>query len=54
MIKCCRNCVAPKRHVGCHGTCKEYLEEKAAWEDAKKSSRKDNIYLVYKGEKRGH
>lgn len=28
-IKCCKDCVAPKRHVGCHGTCPEYLKEKA-------------------------
>jgi hypothetical protein len=22
----CKNCVAPKRHSGCHGHCKEYIE----------------------------
>lgn len=42
VIKCCHYCVAPKRHPGCHGTCPEYLEEKAehtrrkAIEDKKK------------------
>ena len=25
----CKGCVAPKRHPGCHGTCPEYLAEKA-------------------------
>lgn len=24
-FKCCKNCVAPKRHAGCHSTCEEYL-----------------------------
>lgn len=33
-IKCCRNCVPPKRYVGCHSTCKQYAEEKA--QDAQK------------------
>lgn len=28
-IKCCYGCVAPKRYPGCHGTCPEYLAEKA-------------------------
>lgn len=28
-IRCCNGCVAPKRHPGCHGSCPEYLKEKA-------------------------
>ena len=28
-IRCCNGCVAPKRHSGCHGSCPEYLKEKA-------------------------
>ena len=28
-IRCCHGCVAPKRHPGCHGTCPEYMSEKA-------------------------
>lgn len=35
IIKCCKDCVAPKRHIGCHADCKEYLEEKAQYEKAK-------------------
>lgn len=27
-IKCCKDCVAPKRHTGCHENCSEYLYEK--------------------------
>ncbi len=34
-IKCCKDCVAPKRHPGCHGVCPEYLYEKALWEEEK-------------------
>lgn len=28
-VYCCLNCVAPKRHPGCHGHCPEYIEQKA-------------------------
>lgn len=28
-ICCCYGCVAPKRHPGCHGSCPEYLADKA-------------------------
>ncbi len=28
-IYSCKGCVAPKRHPGCHGSCPEYLAEKA-------------------------
>lgn len=34
-IKCCRYCVAPKRHPGCHGSCSEYLTEKAIYDELK-------------------
>lgn len=36
VIKCCRGCVAPKRHPGCHAVCPEYLEQKA-WYDKRKA-----------------
>ena len=29
VIKCCKGCVAPKRHLACWGDCPEYLAEKA-------------------------
>ena len=35
-INCCRYCVAPKRHPGCHDRCAKYLEEKAK-HDAEKA-----------------
>lgn len=28
-IKCCKDCVPPKRKIGCHAHCEEYLTEKA-------------------------
>lgn len=33
-IKCCKDCVAPKRYPGCHDHCPEYIKEKTAY-DAK-------------------
>lgn len=32
VITCCKECVAPKRHIGCHGNCEEYLAERAKYE----------------------
>ena len=29
-ISCCYGCVPPKRTPTCHGSCKEYAEQKAA------------------------
>ena len=26
---CCKDCLPPKRNAWCHGTCKEYLDDKA-------------------------
>lgn len=31
-IWCCKGCVAPKRYPGCHGSCPDYLAEKAEHE----------------------
>ncbi len=44
-IKCCKDCVPPQRHVGCHSTCKEYLEEKAEFEKLKEWERKSRYPL---------
>lgn len=41
-FKACTNCVPPKRHDGCHATCKEHEDEKAAYEKVKKSQKKEN------------
>lgn len=34
-IKCCKGCVPPKRHSGCHAKCEQYLKEKEQWEKDK-------------------
>lgn len=36
----CHGCVAPKRHVGCHGTCPEYHDWKATEQIKKDAERK--------------
>jgi hypothetical protein len=40
-IKCCKDCVAPKRHLGCHGSCAEYIAEKAEYDRLKEIYEKD-------------
>ena len=34
-IKCCNGCVPPKRNPYCHGSCPEYLAEKAEYDRQK-------------------
>lgn len=40
-IHCCKECVSPKRHINCHSTCKEYLDEKKQLEKDKEIIRKN-------------
>ena len=35
VIKCCMNCVAPKRHTACWGHCPEYIAEREQYENQK-------------------
>ena len=49
MIRCCRNCVAPKRYPGCHGQCPEYIAEKEQHDalmeqERQKSKVRNDIY----------
>lgn len=49
LIKCCRNCVPPKRHLACWGHCPEYAAEREALNqrkeaDAKRRKVKNDIY----------
>lgn len=44
-ISCCRNCVPPKRHIGCHSTCEKYLAEKAEY--AKRKVAEDKAKKEY-------
>ena len=41
----CKDCVAPKRHSGCHSTCKEYKE----W-DAIHKQNKAKIYATHRAD----
>ena len=40
MIRCCNGCVAPKRHLGCHSTCPDYIKEKRQHDEACEVRRK--------------
>lgn len=42
-IRCCQECVPPKRHVGCHGTCEEYIKERAELDESKEEERKNRL-----------
>ena len=44
-ISCCKNCIAPKRHLGCHDTCEEYQKEKAKHEIRKQKERAERRKL---------
>ena len=49
MISCCRYCVVPKRHPGCHGHGTEYLAERKEYDEYKakddlKSKVRNDIY----------
>ena len=49
IMKCCKDCTAPKRHVACWGYCPDYLAERAEYdrlkaEMDKKKAVKDGIY----------
>lgn len=65
VINCCKGCVPPKRNPHCHGTCPEYLAEKAAYEarrkevDRKKfadyelnAQREKGVYIARKSRRR--
>lgn len=42
IIRCCKDCIPPKRHIGCHADCKEYIKEKAQLEEDKKKEKENN------------
>lgn len=48
----CKDCVEPKRHIGCHSTCEEYKQCVREFEELKKKieeeKRKDRNYKQYK------
>lgn len=52
-IKCCKNCIPPKRHKDCHSTCKDYKEEKQQLEEENELIRanKNCVYADYEHDK---
>ena len=40
---CCKECVPPKRHPGCHGKCPEYQAEKEEREKLKEAIRSERL-----------
>lgn len=55
-IKCCYKCVPPKRHLGCHETCEEYLKEKEEWnkkkEEITKIKTRDRYFKARRSEEK--
>ena len=45
-IKCCKGCVEPERHLGCHDTCKKYQNELAKHIEMKRRAYPD-VATVY-------
>lgn len=45
-IKCCKDCVPPIRHSGCHGTCERYLKEKAEYEKQKEYAKAHKTVML--------
>lgn len=43
-IKCCKDCVPPMRHIGCHATCPEYASERAKMDAAHEARKRDYQY----------
>lgn len=44
-IKCCKDCVPPKRYPGCGANCEEYKKEKAEHEARKQKERAERRKL---------
>ena len=45
-ITCCKNCGPPQRHPGCHGTCEQYLKEKAEYEKQKEYAKAHKTVML--------
>lgn len=37
VIKCCKDCKPPKRYIGCHADCIDYIMEKAVYNAAREA-----------------
>lgn len=49
-IHCCEKCVPPKRKIGCHSDCPDYLKAKAKYEEDKKKEKELINPLVYRSQ----
>lgn len=45
----CKGCVPPKRHVGCHATCEDYIKESIENDKIKDKKQKDKLSLNSNG-----
>lgn len=45
-ISCCKDCIPPVRHIGCHSTCKQYLKEKEELEILKEKINADKTPCI--------
>ena len=45
-VQCCRFCGPPRRQVGCHATCEEYIKAKQAY-DEKQALYKKEMSKIY-------
>lgn len=55
VIKCCKDCKPPKRYIGCHSDCIDYIMEKAVYNAARQSdyeSRKVGDAIEYQRRKK--
>ena len=43
MITCCKDCVPPKRHGGCHSTCPEYIAQQIVHEAQREKDYQEKI-----------
>ena len=47
-IKCCKDCVPPARHTGCHAKCEQYKAEKAEFEKQKEYAKAHKTVMLTK------
>lgn len=41
-FRCCRMCVPPKRHPGCHAGCAEYIADKKVYNEYITAAKQDD------------
>lgn len=45
-INCCKDCVPPQRHPGCHSKCEQYAKEKLEYDKLKKKERESMNHII--------